>query len=237
MIYCKILLDNNGEEAILNIMDREKLAHDLVKFYSAYDPYDFKDNYDNEEDAYNDMLIELGKLGQVRDLLYEINNILYEFDLEGINYSQFKKLYGNNTPRPDTIKYNLEELEKELSKEIKEEGEEKKMSKVENLAKEIATLMQWDTAYDFSQFSSFDDAVEIITNGLNIDIDTYMDYIENLISDLEYDGVFNGADFKDTYKLNVDPFAVSKKLEDMKVAEIKKRRRLYSSFSRRRKNR
>ena len=201
-------------------MNVEKLAGNLVDFYEAYDTYDFNDNYENKEVAFKEILANLYDIQFVKDLIYRIDNILYEFDLEGINNSQFKVLYGNTTPRPDKLKYDLEELLKDLNKEVKEEGEELNMSRLDNLARDIATIMDWDDKYDFSQYETFETAVEEISNNLNKDVDPYLDYFESLISDLEYDGIFNKDDFKVTFKLNIDPFTISTKLENIKKEEV-----------------
>ena len=67
----KLLNENN--KAGINIED---LARDLVDFGEDFDTYDFRDNYNDKEEAYEETLKSLNSRSQIKDIITFIKNVI-----------------------------------------------------------------------------------------------------------------------------------------------------------------
>lgn len=90
----------------------EKLAYDITEYAKDYDLYEFRDCYDTEEECYNDILRYLSSESNIRDLIYVINCMNNDMDLENMNTDN---LYS----RGKQIVKDLEEYQKSFDKDFK----------------------------------------------------------------------------------------------------------------------
>ena len=58
-----------------NKIDFNKLAHDITDFYYDYDPYEFKDCYDNYESGLDDTRKTLLSSSGTKSIIYNLNEI------------------------------------------------------------------------------------------------------------------------------------------------------------------
>lgn len=74
-IYEKVVKENNLKESNSGI-NVEDLAWDLVNWGEDFDTYDFKDNYNDKEEAFEETMKSLNSKSQIKDLIIFIKNAI-----------------------------------------------------------------------------------------------------------------------------------------------------------------
>lgn len=94
----------------------EQLAWDLVDYYDSTNFYDFIDNYDSKEEAYEDVLEALYN-GTYEGMIESLSEDVENNELNGITDEEFHKLYGD-VKKPEELITRIEEVTKvELEEE------------------------------------------------------------------------------------------------------------------------
>lgn len=87
-IYNDVVSTNNLKESVE--VDLEQLAKDLVDFGEEYDYYDFVDNYDSREEAYEEAMKSFNSKAQIEDIITFIQNVID--DSESDNHDREESL-------------------------------------------------------------------------------------------------------------------------------------------------
>ena len=74
-IYEDVIKENNLKESDSGI-NLEDLAWDLVNFGEDFDTYDFKDNYNDKEEAFEETMKSLNSRSQIKDIITIIKNAI-----------------------------------------------------------------------------------------------------------------------------------------------------------------
>ena len=74
-IYEDVIKENNLKESDSGI-NLEDLAWDLVDWGEDFDTYDFRDNYNDKEEAYEETLKSLNSRSQIKDIITFIKNVI-----------------------------------------------------------------------------------------------------------------------------------------------------------------
>lgn len=80
----------NLDEAENTKVDLESLASDLVDFGEEYDLYNFTDNYDSKEEAYEEIMKSFNSKSQIQDMIKFIQNVID--DSENDNHEREESL-------------------------------------------------------------------------------------------------------------------------------------------------
>lgn len=89
----------------------EKLAYNLTKYAKDFDPYEFRDCYNTDEECYNSMLRHLSSKSETKALINSISCMTNEMELENRNID-------NLCSRGKQIVKDLEEYQKGFDKDF-----------------------------------------------------------------------------------------------------------------------